>query len=709
MSVSATTPNPTAAPTSAAKTNRRAFVPEIQGLRAIAVAAVVIYHLTPAWLPGGFTGVDAFFVVSGFLITGHLLHELRTNGRIRLPRFWAGRFRRLWPAQAVTITTTAIAATLLLPRAEALATLRGGFASVFYAQNWYLAAQSTNYLNNDAPPSPFQHFWSLAIEEQFYFAWPLALLSAVLIAQGLRRQLNLAPMTPRTKTTAALVSVAGITALSFSICLWLVHTGGPEIYFGTHTRGWQLGIGGLLAFVPHAVRFSPRSSRLLALLGLTTLVAGFRWIDGGAQYPDLSASIPVLGTAAIILASTHGAPGLQILRNRAARAIGDRSYAIYLVHWPIIALLAAATPWGRPTQIAVAVLGSILAASAMFRWVEQPGRQHPRLQTPKTVFVFTTATMTGTAILLITLTTIVAAKATPPTTAPFPLGHGSPYGAPALATNATFITADTSIYPDPDTAAKTDQALADTPHCQTEPADPTPVTCVFGPNDATTTIALVGDSHATQWLPALQVIAEERNWRIKTYLHSSCAFSKVPRNYNAAQEDACRTSNTKRAALIANDPEIDVVLTSALAGDGFAGEDKDPEVGVTGFTEAWQELQAAGKDVVVLRDNPQSRKSAQVTTCVRQHRKHPETCALQLKEALPRDRQLAAAQKLPTVDVVDLTNKFCRGQECPAVIGNVLVYRDNNHLTASYVQSLAPDLDSELSQLCSRVDALCGA
>lgn len=577
---------------------------------------------------------------------------------------------------------------------------------MFYAQNWYLASQATDYLNADTPPTAFQHFWSLAIEEQFYFAWPLVLLAAVAGTRMLRRRLGVPAMTTHTTAICALAAVAIVVSASFVSCLWLASHGGPQVYFGTHVRAWQLGAGGLLAFIPPTFMLSIRKARLLALIGLAGLTTGFWWINGSTQYPDLSATVPVLSTAALIIASTHGTPHLNLLRSRVAVAIGDRSYALYLVHWPIIVLVTATTMWTSPIRTLIIILATLAAAAALFRWIEQPARQHPRLQKPGFVFLATILSMATVASLLIGLTTRTTARPDPAVTASFSTGYDSNYGAPALSTRTTFLTGS-EIFPDPETATKTDWAMVDKPECQAEEDDPKPALCTFGPSNAKTTIALVGDSHATQWFPALQDIAEKRNWRIKTYLHSSCAFSHTPRAYNSAQEVACQAGNKNRLKLISSDADIDVVVTSALAGDGFAGEDTNKNAGADGFAKLWVELENSGIDVVVLRDNPQYQEKTKLLTCVQQHRKNPDACALDLRRSLPHDRQLTAAAQTPSVDLLDLTSLFCRGARCPVVIGNVLVYRDNHHISATYAKSLAPSLEAELTQLCTRVTALC--
>ena len=209
----------------------RRFLAEVQALRAIAVIAVVIYHLDPAWLPGGFTGVDAFFVVSGFLITGHLLAQLRDTGTIRLRRFWAGRLRRLLPAQLVVIAASALAALVVLPWGELTTTLRQGLASLFYVQNWFLAAGSTDYLNASTPPTAFQHFWSLAIEEQFYLAWPVLLVAGWLAAKRMR-----------SSVAGPLIAVTSITVASLALCLVprVGRSGPPRIRIRGHRHGCAL-------------------------------------------------------------------------------------------------------------------------------------------------------------------------------------------------------------------------------------------------------------------------------------------------------------------------------------------------------------------------------------------------------------------------------------------------------------------------------------
>ena len=340
---------------------------DIEGLRAVAVLLVVLYHCGITLLPGGFVGVDVFFVISGYLITGLLLRELRTRGTISITGFYGRRVLRLLPAASLVIVTTVLASAWWLPSGRRQAVLLDALHTMGYAINFRLAAVGADYLNADAVPSPLQHFWSLAVEEQFYLLWPPALLAITLIGR---------PAVSRLRT-ALLVIVAG----SFVLSVWQTTANPLWAYFGAHTRAWELGVGALLAFAP-LDRLRPRAARSLGLLGLLAVLAAAVLFSATTAFPGSAALLPVAGAAAIIAGGII-APS-PLLVTAGMQAIGRLSYSWYLWHWPALTIAPFVVgydlAWWQNLAVAAGAFG---AAALTYGLVENPARGLRKLrQTP---------------------------------------------------------------------------------------------------------------------------------------------------------------------------------------------------------------------------------------------------------------------------------------------------------------------------------------
>lgn len=340
--------------------------PEIQALRALAVLAVVVGHVWPRVAPAGFLGVDVFFVISGFLITGQLMRERERSGRINLLRFYVRRARRLLPAAVAALAATAAGVLLFVPRDLWRQYLGEILSSLFYVQNWFLAIASTEPSRAALEASPVVHFWSLSVEEQFYFVWPLLVMAAYVVAAriGARRGM--------------LIVLGAVTVGSFVYSVLQTGANSDVAYYSTFSRAWEFGVGGLLALLPRAAAaLSDRQRAVLSWLGIILIVGSVAaWNDKGA-FPGWTALVPVMGTAAVIVA---GAPEsawgpMPLARTRIVQWLGDASYSLYLWHWPIIALLPFATGTPTPWFVLVPLLGLCVLVSALsLRYIENPLR-----------------------------------------------------------------------------------------------------------------------------------------------------------------------------------------------------------------------------------------------------------------------------------------------------------------------------------------------
>jgi len=702
----------------------RRFLPEVQALRALAVTLVVVYHLYPKAAPGGFVGVDVFFVISGFLITGHLLREVRTTGRISLPKFWAARIRRIMPAAIVTVLAVVAATLAWWPSTQWGDITRQAVASLLSVENWALAADSVDYLAADNAPTAVQHFWSLGVEEQFYVAWPLLVLLVVAVAGApsrAKRRGGEAGVRPRggagrhlgdgrhfgdgapsgregrgIRPVAALFfAVVIVASLVYSI--HLVRGGDPAAYFVTTARVWELGIGGLLAAALPAAGWNahPVVRKTVALAGLAVLVyVAFGYSDA-TPFPGQGAVLPVLGTAAIIAAGrTSGWGSLHPVTDfRPVQWVGDTSYSLYLWHWPVIMVFhQLVSPRPHWWQAVGLVLVSLVLASASYYLVERPARRwrFTAKHTWRTVGIgaVVTALAVGVAFVPSVRAQAVAeqqATAAQALLAAKPSGFGA--AAWDTAGGAAFVDGK-SIVPVPARAGSDRQ---DRKGCFGEVAAASTPRCVQGDVKATRTVALVGDSHAEQWLRSLDAMAKRTGWRLVTYVKKSCPFTSVPRVLERQGTSDCIAANKATlASLLREKPQA--VITEDWTGSSYVADPRP------GFADVFRQLQATGSRVIVVRDTPTpSLPGGQmVRDCVAAHLDHPQVCDSRSKKDLRVDGAVDAARTVPGTWVVDVSDRFCAEGVCPAVIGNVLVYRDANHAGDTFLATVAPTLQQRL-------------
>jgi peptidoglycan/LPS O-acetylase OafA/YrhL len=658
----------------------RAFRADIEGLRAVAVGLVVLWHAGAPLLSGGFVGVDVFFVISGYLITTALAAEVAAHGRLSLRRFWARRAKRLLPSATLVLLAALLLSYLLLPDIRWPDTAADVLSSAGYLINWRLAAQSVDYLAAEQAPSIVQHYWSLAVEEQFYLLWPVLL---TLVAWRVRRRGG--PPGAFGRLATGTVLAVGAASLAWSVLM--VQTEPGRAYFATTTRIWELAVGALLAWWP---RRWPGGTAAGAAgwIGLAAVLGSAVTIDAATPFPGPAALPATLGTALVIAAGPAGRYGpAALLRQPPLQFLGGISYTLYLWHWPLlVALTARLEHPGVPARLAVVAL-AVGLAQLTSRYVERP-IWHARglASRPRA------ALAVGAACTVLTVSAALA----------FPVAAVPPARPGDAARPAG------GIVPDP-ARARADLPSVYADGCHASQADTVVRTCAYGPPDATATVALVGDSHAAQWVPALQAVARARNWRLVTHTKSSCPVLdvEVALTVGAGRRpyDSCvRWNRALRRTLAEERPDLIVTssytYTAISHGRPLRGADND-RIMVAALRRTWTAL-ATVAPVVVLRDTPAPGRD--IADCVSGHRDRPESCAVPRAEALAGigPLQVTAAAGLPGVRLVDLTDTVCPAARCAPVIGGVLVYRDAHHLTATYAGTLAPRLDALLPALPPR-------
>lgn len=654
--------------------SQRAFMPEIQALRALAVGAVVLFHLWPSSLPGGYVGVDVFFVISGYLITSHLVREADRRGTVSLSQFYARRMRRLLPASLLVLVVAGVAGVVLLPPQFAVNAAHEVAASTFYVENLWLASKAVTYSASNDVASPVQHYWSLSAEEQFYLVWPALVIAGLAIG---RRWLR-----GRTVTAVGLLlAVACVASLVHSIAL--TASDPAAAYFVTTTRAWEFGAGALTSMLLR--RWAPVGAWKPALrwVGLAAVVATCFAITQRTPFPGWVALVPVLGTVAIIVAgpTSRRDPLERVVGLRPVQWLGDVSYSVYLWHWPLIALVPFGT--GRPLST-LDKLGILLATGALAhasrRYVEQPFLKGS-LATRRPAVTFLAM---GVAMALIAGSALAYGQV---------VGRAAPARAPLASEDPCFgaeATLNSSECPRP---------FLEAPQGEVGPADSPwhpycPDDCWDGTRPAKV-MAIVGDSHAQTLTPALLPIARARGYELALFLQGGCpaTYAASPTFAGNPRKDPaeCRTKTLTLQEDIRK-ARPDIIVTSAYTGSTFASQ----EEATRGYHAVWDEWQAFAKLIVVVRDYPTTL-GTNGPACLGQNRANPLACATPREASLRIDPAVEAARTYPgPVTVIDLSDAYCDDARCYPVVGGVPVYFDHDHITGTFASTLVGRLDRDL-------------
>lgn len=695
-------------------TNDRSTVlrADIQALRAVAVGVVVLFHLWPHRLTGGYVGVDVFFVISGFLITSHIVRDVDA-GRFSVTQFWSRRMLRLLPASLLVLAVTAVGVWLLAPVQLWGQWFREIAASGLYAQNWVLAADAVDYLAAENVVSPVQHFWSLSAEEQFYLVWPLLIGLSVLVGRLLSsrgRYAVDARGAGHWRPVAAGVLALVVVASAVTSVVW-TGTDQAYAYFITPTRAWEFGAGALLAFVPAPGRGaagpSPVVRAVAAWAGLGLIVASALWFTSATPFPGAWAAVPVLGTVLVIWAQASDRFTNRLAGLPPVQFLGDVSYAVYLWHWPLLVLVPYATGDDLRTLDKLAILAAtVVLAWATRRWIEKPVLRHRNRMASWRTFVAAAlagALVVGAAFGGIRYSESYAERELdraaemledPPEC--FGATARPPKGAPC--TNDDLVGEATPAV---------DAASADVPElfrgrcAGTSKTDSVPKPCSVGDPDGDVRIALIGDSHAVQYSAVLSEIAARNGWALDTYSKGACPFSDVRRAQDAVLHAAC-TAWVDRAKEMIADGDYDLVLTSQVS-----GVDWEPPAGSTveefaegGLVSLWTSLADQGMHVTAIADVPRPRK--RVHDCLQEPGRDVSTdCRITRELGLLYDPQPGAVERLgrPDVTLIDFTDVYCDDVQCFPVLGGVTVYRDPNHLTNTFARTLEPYFEAELTGL----------
>jgi peptidoglycan/LPS O-acetylase OafA/YrhL len=674
-------------PVGVGQSTLRQFRPDVEGLRAVAVLAVVIDHSGLA-VHGGYVGVDVFFVISGFLITRQLFNELTRKGRISFPGFYARRVRRILPAATLVIVITLLASWEWLPPLEIHAVGIDAIYAALFCINVHLANLGTNYFANPSP-SPFQQYWSLAIEEQFYILWPVLLL---VWSWATRRVLS--------RRNAMSMFLLLVIALSLWRSVSLTETSPSWAYFGLQTRLWELALGAIIAINAAAIATALRGVAAIASwFGLVAIVFGAFFFGASTTYPGIAVALPVCG-AGLVIAAGGAAPhwGAEIaLSRRPAQFVGRVSYSWYLWHWPVFILLPFAID-RTPTdpEILAALCGSFVLAMVTYALVERPLRRTQGLVArPERGLLFGAGLLaTSVVCAFVVMALVVIPGAGAATVKASSLRHdGIVSLASSTSTLGASIAQGARLKALP---ANLTPPLADVPNdtpytCIDSPSASAPQSvCQLGDANAAQTVVLFGDSHAWQWIPALGIVAAQRGWKLVTYTKGGCPVEDVPATVAALDESSTNCAQWRNAVfakLSALRPEL-VIISSQTKGFATARD----------MTETVKQLESDGAKIVWLEDTPYP--GFNVPDCLSDHPSKIQKCGYSLSAGLYEPTVRNALNRAATKSgalVINPSPWLCTGTTCPPIVGSTVVYFDESHLSSTYSMRLAPELSAALA------------
>lgn len=691
------------------------FRQDIQGLRAVAVTLVALDHANIGPFHGGFVGVDVFFVISGYLITSLLLREADRTGTVSLSSFYARRARRILPAALLVTLVTIVLSVLFLDGARALAVGEQAVWVTFFAANIKFASDETDYFAAGEPVSPLQHYWSLAVEEQFYLLWPLILIAALAL---LSRRVG----GPR-KAAALVLGV--VVVASFAWSLHLTATNPLAAYFSTPARAYELALGALAAAgTPYLSRLRvPRLPFLLALaswVGVGLVVWSALVFTESTPFPGSAAAVPTIGTALLLLGGIERVArwGPQrMLSVLPMRVVGDWSYSFYLWHWPLI--IVADYQFGEVSGFrgGSVLLVALALSAATYTWVETPfrtrkvwsvGKTRALLLYPATVLIVLPSVAVANHVVrsgsedggaAISLTTYGQDPSDPPARFDDDPFVALVEASVLAAENEMAMPGD--LQPNPLDLKESTASLGDCDYIGIDTEDLE--LCPRGDTDGDQVMVVFGDSHARQWVPALEAIAEDQGYLLYVLVRDGCpSIDQTPVTTSGGASVGCQEFQDWAFDTIDElQPDLTVLATDAnergFVVDGeVVDDDKSVEVLVESGMEATIERVQPASGRTILIGDPPIHKTSPVDCLTRDD----PTLLGCLSEPTRRSERMMRATKRAAestgADFIITRPWFCVEDKCPTVVGRTVTHRDVEHITVEYSTYLAPKLAEKM-------------
>src|SRR5690625_58562 len=640
-------------------TKSKYFRSDIEGMRAVAILLVIGAHLAVPGFSAGFVGVDVFFVLSGYLITGILVREYQKHGRINLPRFYANRFRRLFPALATMLVVSSIAAHWLLPATQNLSQSRAAAMAAIWLSNIHFTFADIDYFAAESTTNAFVHTWSLGVEEQFYLLWPPIVLIAMKLARarlGDQQMLKLV--------------LTSISTLSLIYCLKLAHSQPVFAFYMMPPRAWQFAAGGLVWIIGQNSSLSLMRANGLAAAGTGLLIAGLLVINQHSTYPGWLALLPTLGTCAWLWAGINNRSASHaFLSPRFMQWIGRLSYSWYLWHWPVFIIGEHLVQIrGNPVNAIGALALSLLLAIATHHLIENPIR-FGRIKTtlPRWQIGVTLAAM----VLL-----------------------NSQFLSWHTGTETQLGKKQNSVYM---------QAMYDMPFFYADDCDDWYRSdklkpCRYGSDEAPKTAVMLGDSIGVQWFPTLTQLYDADEWALIVLTKSSCPMVDEPFFYKRIGREFTECASWRDKALdwiAKNKP--DTVFIGSTASSAFSDQQF-----VEGSKRILDRIADHADELYLIESNPVLGFNG--PECLLQHHlKHPEKCATgsadnsHYKHVAKLLESVVTAYK--NVQWLETASFVCPGGNCAATIDDMIVYRDSQHLTATFTASAAEHFAVQMRSL----------
>ena len=662
---------------------KKVYRPEVQGLRALAVLMVVTYHI---WFGRVSGGVDIFLLISAFLLTFSFIRKVESGRPLDLARYWLHLFKRLLPAVVVVLLSVLAVTAVLVPRSRWTEILTQAWSSLLYFQNWVLAANSVDYYEADQSiASPLQHFWSLSVQGQVFILWPLLFALAALIARATKVRFR----------RVVLLVFGTVFVLSLAFSVYETYTNQVHAYFDTRTRLWEFAFGTLLVLALPYLKL-PRPVRVAAgWIGLAAMLSGGFVLDVQGEFPGYVALWPLVAAALVIVAGQTGSPigADRLLSWKPLIRLGDMSYALYLWHWPVLIIFLI---WRDREEVGpvggtAIILLSLVLAYLTTRFVERPLRSMQWAEAKK-----------RRAALIIAVCLALVAVPLAGWQQMLKVQNDRLLANIDVNNPGAAVLDPEFIYhgeEDVDLAPLYERAGSDyanlgspcTGEYASEAAELQGIGCteyVSSPNPDKVLVA-VGNSHVQQWLPALAPIAEARNWTLIGLVRGGCQFVE----YSDGISTECNERNAQALEYIL-DLQPDAVVTTAT----YSIADYPHELLPGGFATMARTVMENGIDVVGIRDNP--RHGIDMALC-------PEDFGIDSAECNPPYESVRAPDSpldvmgtiVPGMKLLDVDDLVCPDGVCRAVIGNVRVYLDENHLSATYSRTMSPGLETRLLEL----------
>ena len=607
-------------------------ITQIQGLRAVAAILVTVFHAR--LVPGGFIGVDIFYVISGYLITGLILREIEKTGTLDLRSFYQRRIKRLLPTSVFVLFVTAIFAWILFPPITRDALGRDLFAAAAYISNYLFAWWQNDYQNLNATPSPFIHYWSLAVEEQFYLVWPLFILFLARYGK---------------KVIFAGIAITTLLSLLFSI--YLTQVAPIWAFYSLPTRAWELGFGALLLFLPE----TKKKIRILPWLGFFGIAISSFNFNENTAFPGKNALVPVLATVFLMASIKYWPPLFNDLANsRLSQWLGAISYPLYLWHWPALVLPSSAL--GRPLRFYerfLCILLTIVLAHYTSKYVEEPLR-HKNLS-PRTIYkgaAYTTAVSLVAGVLIsFTSSSIITTK-----------------GEVSYQFDLVQVMERPGVYGD---------------GCHVNYGETKSGYCTYGDKESSKTIVLYGDSHAAQWFPTLDKMATERGFKLVSLTKSACPAVDAKRpDQGAFKQVHCTKWRENSIKRIAEIQPLAVITSSFQYFTPSNNKITRAQWWNEGQRKLLKGLRGSTNNLIYISDTP--RPLRDIPNCLAS--RDSKVCD---------STERSKVSVIRGFDVINPNPWLCSSY-CPAIVEGTVAYRDASHISVDMALKLLPKLEAAL-------------